>query len=238
MLKKRLVLFAAVLCSVISTSSWAGIKVAGDVTLSDGGEVVFSDGSVQSQAQVKGPAGPQGSAGPANKLTIGTVTPGALGAATITGTAPNQVLNLTLPQGLTGPKGDTGAQGPLGQVSLESLCNALSAAHKLLPSFCIGPDLTSIAVPPVSLYVGIPIQLSAQLTYSDSFVESVGHAVVWSSSNASAATVTRGGLVTPVASGTTTITASSGAVAGAAQFTVTVPASSGPGNPVSGTPGQ
>lgn len=43
--------------------------------------------------------------GPANTLTIGTITtglPGTQATATITGTAPNQTLNLTLPQGATG----------------------------------------------------------------------------------------------------------------------------------------
>ena len=50
-------------------------------------------------AQFEGPQGiqgEQGPAGPANTLTIGTVTTGTA-AATITGTAPNQTLNLTIP---------------------------------------------------------------------------------------------------------------------------------------------
>ncbi|NDC23865.1 MAG: hypothetical protein EBZ49_07025 [Proteobacteria bacterium] len=42
-------------------------------------------------------AGGQGQPGPANTLSIGTVTSGATASASITGTAPNQVLNLTLP---------------------------------------------------------------------------------------------------------------------------------------------
>ena len=56
-----------------------------------------------------GPTGPTGDEGPAGltpTLTIGTVTTGAPGtsaAATITGTAPNYILNLTIPQGPTGP---------------------------------------------------------------------------------------------------------------------------------------
>ena len=53
-----------------------------------------------------GPTGPTGVAGETPVLTIGTVTTGAPGteaAATITGTAPNFVLNLTIPQGPTGP---------------------------------------------------------------------------------------------------------------------------------------
>ena len=40
-----------------------------------------------------------GAAGPANTLTIGTVDSGSTAAATITGTSPNQVLNLTFPSG-------------------------------------------------------------------------------------------------------------------------------------------
>ena len=56
----------------------------------------------------QGPKGDTGPAGPANTLSIGTVTTGPAGteaAATITGTAPNQTLNLTI------PRGDTGAAG-------------------------------------------------------------------------------------------------------------------------------
>ena len=58
-----------------------------------------------------GAKGDKGDAGPANTLTIGTVTTGATGtnaAASITGTAPSQTLNLTLP---AGPKGDAGSGG-------------------------------------------------------------------------------------------------------------------------------
>ena len=56
-----------------------------------------------------GPTGPTGATGADGEtpiLTIGTVTtgePGTEAAATITGTAPNFVLNLTIPQGPTGP---------------------------------------------------------------------------------------------------------------------------------------
>lgn len=56
-----------------------------------------------------GPTGPTGSTGPAGEtptLTIGTVTtgdPGTEASASITGTPPNYILNLTIPQGPTGP---------------------------------------------------------------------------------------------------------------------------------------
>ena len=53
-----------------------------------------------------GPRGEEGAQGATPVLTIGTISTGAPGtqaAATITGNAPNYVLNLTIPQGPTGP---------------------------------------------------------------------------------------------------------------------------------------
>ena len=55
-----------------------------------------------------GPAGPAGEDGLTPTLTIGTVTtgePGTEASASITGTAPNFVLNLTIPQGEPGTPG-------------------------------------------------------------------------------------------------------------------------------------
>lgn len=55
-----------------------------------------------------GPTGPQGATGDTPSLTIGTVETGAAGtdaSATITGDAPNFVLNLVIPAGPTGPTG-------------------------------------------------------------------------------------------------------------------------------------
>ncbi len=59
----------------------------------------------------------RGETGPANTLTIGTVQGGASADASITGSAPSQTLNLTLPkgdQGDIGPKGDKGDTGDTG----------------------------------------------------------------------------------------------------------------------------
>ena len=67
---------------------------------------------IQGEIGPTGPIGPTGATGPAGidaetpTITIGSVTTGAPGteaAATITGTAPNFILNLTIPQGPTGP---------------------------------------------------------------------------------------------------------------------------------------
>ena len=70
----------------------------------------------------QGPQGPQGSqgtqgnqgpAGPPNTLSIGTVTSGSTPSATITGTSPNQVLNMVLVPGAQGPQGPQGIPGVL-----------------------------------------------------------------------------------------------------------------------------
>lgn len=57
-----------------------------------------------------------GPTGAANNLTIGSVTTGPVGSEmviTITGTPPNQVLNIRLPRGGVGLEGDPGGPGPL-----------------------------------------------------------------------------------------------------------------------------
>ena len=68
-------------------------------------------GKVVGSAGPTGSQGPTGLTGPANELTIGTVLNGSTAAASITGAAPHQTLNLTLPRG---EKGETGEPGPSG----------------------------------------------------------------------------------------------------------------------------
>ena len=70
----------------------------------------------------KGETGATGATGPANVLTIGSVTSGKVASATITGEAPNQVLNLVLEKGdkgETGEKGATGDTGPQGKQGIQ-----------------------------------------------------------------------------------------------------------------------
>lgn len=69
---------------------------------------------VQGETGATGATGPQGPKGPANALTIGSVTSGKVASATITGEAPNQVLNLVLEKGDKGEPGDKGATGDPG----------------------------------------------------------------------------------------------------------------------------
>lgn len=71
----------------------------------------------------QGEQGEQGPAGPSNTLTIGEVTSGSTASAEITGTSPNQVLNLVLPKG---DKGDTGETGPQGETGATGPSNTLT----------------------------------------------------------------------------------------------------------------
>lgn len=64
-----------------------------------------------------GSVGPQGPAGKAATIQIGSVTSGVAPAVTNSGTETDAVLDFVLqqgPQGPQGPKGDTGEQGPAG----------------------------------------------------------------------------------------------------------------------------
>ena len=67
----------------------------------------------------KGDAGATGATGPANVLTIGSVTSGKVASATITGEAPNQVLNLVLEKGDKGEQGKQGIQGEQGKQGIQ-----------------------------------------------------------------------------------------------------------------------
>lgn len=67
----------------------------------------------------QGQKGDTGPAGPANSLSIGTVTKGDQASATITGESPNQTLNLVLPKGDQGAQGDQGPKGDKGDPGLQ-----------------------------------------------------------------------------------------------------------------------
>ena len=72
----------------------------------------------------KGEKGDKGDTGASNILSIGSVTTGEAGSqasATITGSSPNQVLNLTI------PKGDTGATGEAGQNGINATITNVTA---------------------------------------------------------------------------------------------------------------
>ena len=74
---------------------------------------------LQGETGATGATGPQGPAGPANVLTIGSVTSGKVASATITGEAPDQVLNLVLEKGDKGEQGKQGIQGEQGKQGIQ-----------------------------------------------------------------------------------------------------------------------
>ena len=95
--------------SVVTTSTGAPGTEASVINTGTSEDVVLAFTIPAGATGPTGPTGatgPQGLAGETPILTIGTVTTGAPGTdaeATITGTAPNFILNLVIPQGPTGP---------------------------------------------------------------------------------------------------------------------------------------
>jgi len=108
---------------------------------------------VSNEQGPQGIPGDVGATGPANTLSIGTVTGGATAVATITGTAPTQTLNLTLPTGATGATGATGSTGATGAAGATGSTGATgatgatgSAATIIVGSTATGAPGTSAAV--------------------------------------------------------------------------------------------
>jgi hypothetical protein len=88
--------------------------------------------------------------------------------------------------------------------------------------FFVDPTLTGITVGPSnqSLNVGSTLQMSARGTYDDGSSKTITGSVTWSSSSPDVATISSGGLVTGVASGTTTISADQDTIEGQATVNV------------------
>jgi Domain of unknown function (DUF4082)/Bacterial Ig-like domain (group 2)/Putative Ig domain len=85
-----------------------------------------------------------------------------------------------------------------------------------------GPTLVSIAVTPANptVTVGGTQQFTATGTYSDASTQNLTTQVTWASSSTAVATVNAGGLATTASAGTTTISATLGAVSGSTGLTV------------------
>ena len=96
-----------------------GRKGDTDATGATGATGPQGEQGVQGETGATGATGPQGPAGPANVLTIGSVTSGKVASATITGEAPNQVLNLVLEKGEQGEQGKQGIQGEQGKQGIQ-----------------------------------------------------------------------------------------------------------------------
>lgn len=77
-----------------------------------------------------GPPGDPGPPGPPNVLTIGAVTQGPA-AASITGTSPAQILNLTIPKGDPGPQGLPGTPGGSAALGIGTVVSGTPAAASI-----------------------------------------------------------------------------------------------------------
>jgi uncharacterized protein YjdB len=90
--------------------------------------------------------------------------------------------------------------------------------------FFVDPTLTTLTVTPAtpSVVAGDTLQLTATGSYDDGSSKNISGTVSWSTSDASVATVSSAGLLTGVAVGTATITATSAAVTGTTTATVEV----------------
>ncbi len=124
----------------------ATVAVGGVTTLEPGGEAEVSNAGTSHDAILqfaiprgdtgakgdKGDRGEQGPPGPACSLTIGTVTATETGTpptASVTGEAPNQTLNLTMPKGFKGDKGDN-ATISIGNVSTGAAGTAAAVTNR------------------------------------------------------------------------------------------------------------
>src|SRR5262249_28798888 len=88
----------------------------------------------------------------------------------------------------------------------------------------VGPAiLQSIAVTPASPSIapGTILSLIATGTYSDNSTQNVTHSVTWGSTNSSVATVNSNGVVSSLATGSTSISATQGGVNGSTTLNVT-----------------
>jgi uncharacterized protein YjdB len=90
--------------------------------------------------------------------------------------------------------------------------------------FFVDPTLTTLTVTPLtpSVVAGSTLQLTATGSYDDGSSKNISGTASWSTSDATIATVNTAGLLTGVAQGTATITASSGAVSGTTTATIQI----------------
>ncbi len=109
--------------------------------------------SIKGDQGIPGQDGKDGSPGPANTLTIGTVQSGDTPSASITGEAPNQILNLVLVKGDTGPEGKQGPQGPQGKPAKNYIIETTNRTvatqiqrntNYQVPSYSVGTNSLSI----------------------------------------------------------------------------------------------
>ena len=184
------------------------------------GNGTTSWGSLQYSSGVTGPTGA------ANSLSIGTVVSGASAAATISGTAPTQTLNLTLPTGATGPTGPIGAQGPTGPTGATGATGAASTVTG--PVGPIGPTgAQGININIIGTVANAGALPGSANTNDAYIVTTNGHLYVWTSGSWHDVGVIVGPTGATGATGSTGLTGSTGPT-GATGAASTVAGPTGP----------
>ena len=115
--------------------------------------------------------------------------------------------------------GSTSVSATLGGISGSDML-AVAAGAKTVSSIAITPANAGVAM-------NSAVQLSATATYSDNSTADVTSAATWTAAHITVATVSTDGLVTGVASGSTTISAALSGVSGTDSVTVNMAAGSG-----------
>ncbi len=91
-------------------------------------------------------------------------------------------------------------------------------------NFFVNPTLTTITVTPPtpSITQGTTLQMTGTGTFNDGSIKTLTGNVFWTTSSSTVATVSNSGLVSALAPGTATITASSANISGSTTITVSV----------------
>lgn len=150
---------------VITGGAESGESVVGDIVFNGIATSLSSDSlpqvnidyneeTKQYDFNVAIPRGEKGDTVP-NTLTIGNVSSGETPSATITGTAPNQVLNLVLPKGEKGEKGDKGDSPTIVQttgtstialMSQDAVTKEINALNSKIPTFSLDGTTLTITI--------------------------------------------------------------------------------------------
>ena len=109
-----------------------------------------------------------------------------------------------------------------GTATITGTAGSASGSASVTVSPAPVPTTVSVTPSDVQLTIGNTAQLAAEVRDQDDQVIT-GATVSWTSSNATAATVTSGGLVSGAAAGTATVTATAGSASGSAAVTVSAP---------------
>ena len=146
-------------------------------------------------------------------VSVGGAPSGGFGPVNVTGpTTANAQLIIDI-NATSGPRDVTVATG----VQQAALPNGFTVTPATLQSIAVTPANPSITK-------GATQQFTATGTYSDSSTQNLTASVTWASATLATATIAAGGLASGVGVGTSTISATLGAVSGSTLLTVTAPA--------------